>query len=317
MTLSPATVLPPPALRQAERQPYPAEHGPPVRLALRATPPAGLRYALTSFWEARHVGQVQRTTLEKTLTLHYVPAGAQAARLTCLADPPALRKPDPSAFEKVLLLLAALYQRLELDVSSAGQLLALRNYTAILETWEGVQQELVRRSGGEDEVTRQLLASVGALLQHPAPLLASLGYDYTFGWLLPNFYGQRLESGWRYVQPRCFARFFAQADLWFTERLELVGAPAGGPVTLRLSGPLEMARTDLAAVAEQITAERAAAGATGPATDPASLSGSYEATYQLDQATGWPVALDASVQCQAGAAYRKEYFFRLEQLPAQ
>jgi len=303
-------------VRQAEQLPHPEGHALPVRLALQATPPEGLRYALISFWEARHAGRVQRTTLEKEVTLHYVPVGAGSARLTYREAPPILRKPDLSAFEKAVLLLASLYQHLELDVSAAGKLLALRNHAAVLETWRAVEQELVRRSGGDDDVTQDLRAAVSALLQGPANLLASLGYDYAFGWLLPDFYGQRFESGWRYSQPRRFGRFFAEADLWFTERLELGSAPAAGQATLHLSGPFDTARTDLAAVAQQMDAERAAAGAAGPATDPAAVSGAYKATYQLDQATGWPLALDVSVRCQAGAGYGKEYFFRLEQLPA-
>lgn len=315
----PSLAAAPPA-RRAERHPHPEGHGLPVRLALRATPPAGRRYALTSFWEARHADRVQRTTLEKVLTLHYAPVSAGLARLTYREAPPVLRKPDPSAFEKAVLLLASLYQHLELDVSPTGHLLALRNHAAVLEAWKAVEQELVRRSGGDDDVTQDLRAAVGPLLHDPANLLASLRYDYAFGWLLPDFYGQRFESGWRYTNPRRFGRFFAAADLWFTERLELGSAPAAGQATLHLRGPLDAARTDLAAVARQVDAERAAAGAidlaTDPATDPAVVSGAYEATYQLDQATGWPVTLDASVRCQAGAGYRKEYFFRLEQLPS-
>ena len=314
-----APTLPPPAAPSARRavpNPHPEGYCLPVRLALHATPPGGVRYALTSFWEARHAGQVQRTTIEKALTLHFEWASAGHGHLTYQAAPPHLRKPDPSAFEKALLLLATLYQHLELDVSPAGQLLALRNYAAILAAWQAVQQELVQRSGGEDDVTQQLLASVGGLLQTPANFLVSLGYDYTFGWLLPDFYGQRFESGWRYEQPRCFARFFAAADMWFAEQLELGPAPAAGQVALHLRGQLDASRTDLAAVAEQVDAERVAAGIVAPATSPTAIAGAYEATYLLDQATGWPVALDASVWCQAGPDYRKEYFFRLEQLPA-
>ncbi len=314
--VAPPAAEPPTGTRRAERHPYFAEFQLPTQVILRATPPAGVRYALTSFWEERHTGRVQRTTVEKELTLHYVPPATGPAHLIYLATDAAIRKPDPTAFEKALVALAALYQHLELEVAPTGQLLALRNHAAILQTWQAVQQELVRRSGGADEITQLLLASVDDLLQNPAHFLVSLRRDYAFGWLLPDFYGLRLESGWRYTQPRCFARFFGGADLWFDERLELVSAPAVGPVTLRLHGSLDLTRTDLPAVARQVEAERLAAGATAPATDPTTVRGELEATYQLDQATGWPLALDASVYCQAGAEYRKEYFFRLEQLAA-
>ena len=304
-----------PTARHATRILYPEEQYLPVRLALRVTPPGGLPYALTSFWETRHAGRVQRTTIEKNLTLSYELLFNGMGRLTYLAAPPMLRKPDPSALEKALVLLASLYQRLELLVSADGQLLSLQNHAAILETWQAVQQEMVRRSGGEDEVTQVLLTSLSQQLQDPASLLESLRYDYAFALLLPDFYQQRFESGYRYEQLRVFPRFFADADLWVSEQLE-VGAPAApGQATLHLRGTLDASRTDLAAVAQQVDAERAAAGAASPPTDPAALHAGYEATYQLDQATGWPLALDASVWCQAGSAYRKEYFLRLEQLP--
>ncbi len=287
----------------------------PVRLHRQATPPAGLRYALTSFWEERWPGRVQRTTIEKSLTLHYAPDATGGGRLTYRADPPKLCKPDLTALETILLLLAPLYQHLELTVAPTGQLLALHNHEAIRRTWAAIRPELLRRAGGgEDEFTQLLLASVEAQLQVPAQLLASLAFDYAFAFLLPDCYGQLLEGDYYYPRARELPKFFADSALCLHERLALQPA-AVGRVALQSRGTLDAARTNLAAVARQVDAARQAVDATAPTTDPATLRADYEATYQLDAATGWPLLLDASVRCYAAATYSKEYFLRLEQLP--
>ncbi|RZK32638.1 MAG: hypothetical protein EOO63_00740 [Hymenobacter sp.] len=226
-----------------------------------------------------------------------------------------LHKPDPSALERAVLLLGSLYQELELDVAPTGRLLALRNHATIVQTWAAVQDELVARSGG-DELTMELLASVEAQLQRPQQLLASLRHDYAFGFLLPNCYQQRFESGFRYEQAVGFPHFFATVDLWCCERLELLAPLAPGRATLRLAGSLDSSRTDLAAVGRAMDVALGLAGYGSKApTLPGAVRAAYEATLEVDVATGWPVAVEASVRCYVDAVYSKEYFLRLEQLP--
>ena len=302
-------------------------HYPPVRLARLATLPGGVAHTQNSYWEERLDGTVRRTSIEKDFTLAWEPQANGRAVVTYAATtPPVLKKADLSDMEQIGLLLSGLYQRLELDASPAGELLALRNHAEVSQAWAGVRQELIRRSGGEDEITKQLITSLDALLQRPQALFASLSYDYAYGFLLPNVYQQRFESGFRYEQARQFPQFFADTDLWFQERLE-VGAPAApNRVTLALSGRLDTTRTDVAAVARHVDAARgAAAGSMAPnrffspapaaPTDPAALRCAYDATYEFDAATGWPVALEASVRCRVGDDYCKEYFLRFEQRP--
>jgi len=259
---------------------------------------------------------VKRTTLEKKLVLTGELVG-KGPVLRCLltTTQSTFQKPDPTALEKTLLLLATLYQHLELDVSPAGSLLALHNQAQVRQTWPQVQAELVHRSGGEDSVTQRLLAGVDQQLQHPAQLLASLRFDYALGFLWPNFYQQRFEREYRYGQTRCFPLFFPDTDCWFSERLEVGEPPTAGQVKLLLRGALDATRTDLPAVARQVDATLAAAGngANRPPTTPAAVQGTFEAVYQLDATTGWPVCLDASVCCRANEEYSKEYFLRLEQ----
>lgn len=307
--------------RAAQPHPNPGAVHPAVRLARQPIPAGGLRYALTSYWEERRASAApQRTLLTKTLTLGWEAQPAGQALVDYRAEAPRLRKPDLSAYERTLLVLADLYQHLVLRASPAGQLVAILNQEELRQTWATARAELTRRSGGgEDEFTQLLVAGVEAQLAQPTAVLASLRFDYAFGLLFANLYQQRFESGWRYGQAQCFAHFLPDTDLWFAERLE-VGAPAGpGRAALRVSGLLDAARTDLAAVAQQVDAALALAaspaGPPAPPTDPAALRGTYEATYDLDAATGWPRLLEASVCCRAGEAYRKEYFLRLELLP--
>ena len=305
----------PPAPRRAVPHPYAEAHPPPLRLHREPTPPAGLRYALTSYWETRLAGTVRRTTLTKELTLHWQPLPGGLARFDYHATPPTFQQPDRSSFERVLLRLADLYQHLALRATAAGQLVGLDNFAAIVQTWAELRAELLQRSGGEDELTQALVAGLDAQLAGPAPLLASLRLDYAFAFLLPDVYGPRWESGWRYEQARAFPHFFTDTDLWVNEQLELGAPTADGYPTLHLRGQLEAQRTDLAAVATHIGAERLAADPAADLTQPAPPQVGYAATYQLDPATGWPLTLDASVRCQAGAPYSKEYFLRLEQVP--
>lgn len=308
----------------AVAHPNPGAHYPPVLLVRLGTLPDGVAYVQNSYREERLGGTVQRTSIEKEYTLAWEPqANGRAVAMYAATAPPVLKKADLSDMEQIGLLLSGLYQRLELEASPAGKLLALRNHAEVSQAWAGLRQELIRRSGGEDELTKQLIAALDAQLQRPQALFASLAYDYAYAFLLPNVYQQRFESGFRYEQARQFPQFFADTDLWFQERLE-VGAPAApGRVTLALSGRLDTARTDVAAVARQVDAARGAAAGSAPPsrffsptsvvpTDPAALRCAYDATYEFDATTGWPVTLEASVRCRVGDDYCQEYFLRFE-----
>jgi hypothetical protein len=253
----------------------------------------------------------------KTIVLDWVRPTETTARLTYRATAPTWQKPATSVLERALLLLADLYQHLELAATPAGRLLALRNHADLLATWQQVQAELVRRSGGEDEITQILLSSLVARLQQPATVLASLRYDYAFAFLVPDFYEQPFATGHWYEQPREFAHFFADTNLWFRERLEVVSAApdAVGHCTLHLRGQLDEGRTDLLALAKRLNEALQAAGQPALAT-PQPIQATFEASCLLDVASGWPIQTEVVVRCEAGNDYSKEYFLRLEQLPS-
>lgn len=300
--------------RRAEAHPYAVVLQPPTRLTLHALP-TSLLYTSLSFWEERMLGKVKRTTIEKDISLA---ATAKPGYLrVAYTAAPALRKSDLSSFERVLLLLAQLYSRLELHVAPTGQLAAVGNQGEVQQAWVRVKQELAQRSGGEDDFTQVLTAGLDEQLGRPGAVLASLRFDYFFGFLLQNMYGQQFESGVRYGQARCFPRFFSGADLWFWERLELAVPTNPARVAVRLTGILDAAQTDLAAVAQQVGAAQQLAAPAGPAEPlpaPEALRFTYEATAELDAATGWPILVEASVRCTvADASYSKEYFIRIEQ----
>jgi hypothetical protein len=303
------------APRLAQHWPHGAAPAPAARLALHPLP-TQRNYSVVSFWEVRLPGlPAKRTTLTKRIELLATPELSGALRVSYEATELAFQQPDLSSYERVLLLLGRLYQRLELRVLPTGQLASLLNEAAVQQAWAVVKQELELRSGGSDAFTEVLAQGVEQQLARPGAVLASLRLDYLFGFLWQNVYGQRFESEFRYEQPRCFPHFFAGTDLWFSERLELL-PPAAGQVALRLSGPLDASRTDLEVVHQQLNTERADAGLA--ASTPAQLTtlrGEYTATCHLDLATGWPVAIDASVRCYTANTYSKEYFLRLEQLP--
>lgn len=289
----------------------------PVYLELAPTTPAGLTYNLVSYWEERCQGVVQRTTITKALALSWQLLTGGEATLVYKVAALALQKPNLTALESALLLLATLYQRLELAATSGGRLLALRNHAEVLATWANVKQELMRRSGGTDEITRILVDSVGTQLQDPARLLASLRHDYAFAFLLPDVYQQRFEDGLEYGQAREFSQFFAGTSLWFNERLTVAAATSPAWAVLHLRGQLDEQRTDLAAATAQATANLVAATGRQPASPLPRLRGTYEATLDLDATTGWPIRVEVMVRAEAGRDYSKEYFLRLEQLVPQ
>lgn len=303
--------------RQVEPHPWPGAVLAPVRLELGPLPVAQA-YVVSSFWEERLAdGVVQRTSIEKTFRLSATRHPGHIVLSYAATGPPTLRKPDLTALEKAMLLLSDLYQRLELQVAPDGQLLAVLNQAEVQQTWERVRTELIQRSGGEDAVTNLLLSGIDEQLQQPQSLLASLRYDYLFGFLLKNIYQQRFESDRRYEQAQIMPHFFAGVDLWCWERLELALPPAPGRVALYLSGTLDRDRTELAAVTQQMLAAQAAAAGQSPAAplvaaNPADLCFAYDATYDVDVATGWPVSVEASIRCWLPAMYSKEYFLRLE-----
>jgi hypothetical protein len=302
-------------LRQAELQPQSGAVLPPVRLELGSLPVAR-EYAVSSFWEERPVGgAVQRNSIEKKFRLGATQQSNGLVLSYRAISPPVLRKLDPTALEKAVLLLAELYQKLELQATLDGRLVAVLNQAEVQQIWQGVRAELIHRSGGEDEVTQLLLDGVDEQLQLPQSLLASLRYDYLFEFLLKNIYQQRFESGQRYGQALVLPRFFADADLWCWERLELVPPTDSSQVALRLSGVLDRDQTDVTAVVQQMLAAQAAGAHHSPAPtvpDPAHLRFTYEAAYEVDAATGWPVSVEASVRCWMPDVYSKEYFLRLE-----
>lgn len=303
------------APRRAVPHPNPGAGCLPVRLRRQPTPPGGITYAVTTYWEERFGDRTRRDVLTQVLTVH-AQAEGPAWVVRCEATPPRSSRPDLSALEQVLHRLAGLYHHLELGLTADGQPVALRNHAEVLASWQGLKQELTERSGGTDAVTQLLLTDLEALLQQPDPLLASLRYYYLYGALFANCYGQLYESGVRYEQPRHFARFFADTDLWLAERLTVAAPPATGRVALRCDGGLDEARTDRARLARSIDAAWAAADSAParPATDPATVQAVYDATYDVDAATGWPHSIELSVRCRAGQAYCKEYFLRLEPL---
>lgn len=299
--------------RPAERLANPGPFQLPVRLALQAHPQA-LPYAVTARWEERRLGEVTRTIVQKQLTLSSIGYGPNLLT-TWTTAPPLLRKPDLLALEEIVLLLAGIYQQLVIETSAAGEFLALANHAEIEAAWAAIEQELVARYGEADALTTALRTAVAAQVRTPALLLGSLRHDYAYHLLVANLYQQRFESGLGYGQRRSFPHFLAGTALHFHERLEL-GVPAGpGRATVLVSGQLDEQRTDRAAVAQQVAAALALAGpVAAPAPDPAALTFGYRASYDLDVATGWPVAVAATISCQSPAGYAKEYDLTVQQL---
>lgn len=299
--------------RPAEPLANPAAFQPPVRLVLNALPQP-VHYEVTVRWEERRHGTVTRTIIQKYLTLDSSVRGSHLL-VAWTTAPPVLRKPDLLAMEEIAVVLAGIYQKLVIETSAAGVFRGLANHAELEAAWAGIEQELVTRYGEADELTTALRRAVGAQVRDAQALLSSLQHDYLYRLLVANLYQQRFESGLGYAQPRSFPHFLADTAVHFHERLEL-GVPTGpGRATVLVSGRLDEQRTDRGAVAGQVAAALATVGpAPTPAPDPAALVFAYRARYDLDVATGWPVAVAATISCQSPAGYAKEYDLTVQQL---
>lgn len=297
--------------RPAERLAHPGPFQAPVRLALHAHPQP-LRYDVTTRWEERRHDDVTRTIVQKQLTLSSRAHG-HGLLVTWATAPPLLRKPDLLAMEEIALLLAGIYQQLVIETSAAGEFRALANHAELVAAWAGIKQELVARYGEDEALTTTLRTAIEAQVRDPALLLHSLRHDYAYHLLVANLYQQRFESGFGYGQSRSFSHFLADTDLRFHERLELGAPVAPGRATVLVSGRLDEQRTDRAAVARQAETALALVGRV-PAPDPTALTFSYRARYDLDVATGWPVAVAATVTCESPAGYAKEYDLTIQQV---
>jgi len=269
-------------------------------------------YQVVAHWEYRRPGDVQRTSISRHFTVSSEPHGPDQL-VTLLATPPQLRPPDLTALEELTGQLAALYQRLVVRVAPTGQLLELLNHADLLRTWARLEPELTARFGGGEPngLTARVLGAVGQQVPHPADVLASLGHDYAYGFLLHT-----LPAGpGAGDQPQVFPHFFADTPIYFRTQATPLPSPAPGQVSYRLLGLLEELLTDRAAAARQVAAELAPeADPLPPPPAPDNLAFAYQATYVVDVATGWPTHVEATVSCQGPAGYAKEYHLTIAQL---
>jgi hypothetical protein len=269
-------------------------------------------YEVTTRWEYRMHGEVRRTIIARHFTVSSESFGSDR-RVTLLATPPALRPPDLTPLDELTVQLAGLYQRLVLRVAPTGQLVALLNHDEILHTWAALEPEIAARFGGDepDELTAMLLAAVTQQVQRPEDVLASLQYDYAYGFLLQN---PQLKAG-AGGQQQVFPHFFADTTISFRVQLTPLPDQVTGQVGYRLHGILDEPGADRAAVARQVAAELAPdADPTPPPPAPDSLTFVYQASYIVDAHTGWPLTIEATASCQGPAGYAKEYDLTIAQL---
>ncbi|MBF9219795.1 hypothetical protein [Hymenobacter ruricola] len=282
----------------------------PVTLTLR---PAVAHYTATSRWEAYAAGDFQATTITKALRLQ-VHSLAEGLSVILETGPPSLRtSTDPEPLAELAQRLAALYARLELLLTPAGEVAALLNYDALRQAGEQVLAGLRATTAPDDRVTTTLLDFTERQLASPAALLHSLQFDYLYQTLFPGLCRQPLGSP---RPPRRFAGFFDKTPLWFAEQVTMEPAVGTEPVGVRVHGPLDPQRTDLAAVQNHLAnalqlAAAGQAGQVGPLPTPHFC---YEATYGMEVGTGLPEHAELTVYARAGQLLNKEYHLTLARI---
>lgn len=280
-----------------------------LRLPLAATT---LVYDAVLSWEAYANGDYQLTTIRKEVALRVQPTGASYSVEFRTGPPVFTKSEDPEPLEELAVRLSALYQRVLVQATPRGELIALLNHEALLHTWAQLAQDLRASTTDDDQLTSTLLKFMTEQLQSPAAFLRSLRHDYLYQTLVPDYFGQPLGGEGGPANSRQFANFFDKIDLWFAEQVTWEPGPAPEQLTLRLQGTLDKQKTDVEAVHQQISKALglvpppAGAGAEVP---PPHFH--YAATYVLETNTGLPFEVALSVYTRAGLVYNKEYTLTL------
>ncbi|HEX8330360.1 MAG TPA: hypothetical protein VF629_22710 [Hymenobacter sp.] len=282
----------------------------PVAPALR---PAVAHYTATSRWEAYAAGDFQATTVAKTLRLQ-VHSLAEGMSVTLESGPPSLRtSTDTEPLAELAQRLAALYARLELLLTPAGEVAALLNYDALRQAGEQLLTELRATTAPDDRVTATLLDFTERQLASPAALLHSLQFDYLYQTLLPGLCHQPFGSP---RPPRRFAGFFDKTPLWFAEQVTAEPVVGTESVGLRVHGPLDLQRTDSVTVQNHLANALQLAAASWPGQSPPLPTPHfcYEAAYTMELATGLPEHAELTVYARAGQLLNKEYHLTLARI---
>lgn len=277
----------------------------PRLLPLRALP-ASVCYSVLTHWEERVSGKVTRTSISRQLTVNCRPADEHLL-VTLDATPPVPRKPDPTALEEIVQRLAELYRRLVLRVTDQGQVVELLNQADIAQTWAVLHADLTTRYDTQQPPLATLLGAVTRQVQDPARLLASLRHDYLYAFLLQRP-GQPTGD---------YPHLLGGAGVRLTQQFAPGPPPAAGRWEWQARGQLDEACTDRAVLARSVAAALASAtGTAPPVVDPAALAVAYRASYAVDTATGWPLAVAATLTGRHPVGYSTEYDLTLHQLDA-
>lgn len=299
-------MLLPDAASAQDFRPVPAPMWPPPPLVLRP-PRQPVRYEAISCWETYASGDYQTSTITKQVALSGHQLAGGRVELDFQTSPPVLTKPeDLESLETLALRLAALYARVVVEAAPTGAFEALGNHAALRQTWEQLARSLQESTTAEDRITPTLIAFMGQQLQDPARVLASLGHDYLYAALVPDFYAQPLGGPAPPARTRAFSQFFDKLPLVFSERVQVLSAVAGEALSVECYGQLDAGQTDVAAIG------RLMAQAVGLAADaPVAPRFHYQATHVLDPATGLPLSVELTVYGRLAERYNKQYTLTL------
>jgi hypothetical protein len=281
----------------------------PLILTLR---PAAASYAATLSWESYAYGDYQLSTITKEVAVRVQPGGTGLA-VAFETSPPTLAKPaDPEPLAALARRLAALYARVLVQVAPTGEVTALLNHAELLRAGNELLLKMRASIHEDDQLTPAMLSFAERQLQSPAAFLRSLRNDYLYQALVPDYYGQSLGELGGPMRARQFANFFDKTDLWFTEQVAWEPGPTPQQLTLRLTGTLDVQKTDVAGVHKLIAnALSLVPPPAGAATVLPAPHFHYAATYVLEQSTGLPFEVALSVYARAGLVYNKEYTLTL------
>ena len=283
----------------------------PPAIALRP-PREPVRYQAVIWWETFANGDYQTSTISKQVALSGQLLAQGRVELHFHTSPPVIPNAHRLEFlEMMALRLAALYARVVVEAAPTGEFVALRNYADMVQTWETLAQSLRDSTTAEDRLTPTLIDFLSKQLQDPANVLHSLGHDYLYATLVPDFYAKPLGGAASPARTRAFSQFFDKLPLYFTEQLEVLPAEGTETLTLVCRGTLDTQQTNVAAITALIAKAMGQAADAEPAVVPYFH---YEATHVLDRATGLPRQVELKVYGRLTERYNKQYSLTISRL---
>jgi len=163
------------------------------------------------------------------------PTGGGIFDLTTLAR---VQTPAEGA-ERLTAELTPLLEALVLETDATGYLVRVRNLADLRQRWAGLLPGLRQKYRGDSDISPDLLAQLGEVLDEEETLVAVLRDSPEYSLLFPSLYGQPYSATVPVPGTASLARFVGEIDLPLRTETLLEAAPLAGGASLKVAGAVD------------------------------------------------------------------------------